>query len=70
MNLSHQKFPEVVTSTVDGKLRNKMDNSRAICICKVGNMKLKASIGFMITLMISIVLIIIFMCLNKTPNVQ
>ena len=55
MNLGfeHLEFPSVVTSTVNGKLKNKLAESIAICICKVGNMKLYVFIGLMLLSVIS-----------------
>ena len=52
---STQEFPNVVTSTVDGKLKNKHKNAKAICICKVGNVKLYVFFGLMFTTVFSIV---------------
>ena len=57
---SIHEFPSVVTSTVDGKLRNKNDNSKVICICKVGNMKFYALIGLILATMLSIIVFITF----------
>ena len=53
LQVNHQEFSSLVTCTVDGKLKNKLDDSMAICICKVGNAKLYAFIGLLIISMIS-----------------
>ena len=54
------EFPTIVTSTVDGKLKNKNGNAIAICICKVGNMKLYAFIGLILTSLFSILAVTIY----------
>ena len=57
---SIHEFPSVVISTVAGKLRNKNENSKAICICKIGNMKFHALIGLVLATIFSIIVFIIF----------
>ena len=56
--LNHNEFPSVVTCTIDGKLQNKIEDTVAVCICKVGNMKLNA---FILLFIITIISIAIFM---------
>ena len=55
---SHYKFPNVVTSTINGELKNKIDETTAFCICKVGNYKLFTIAAL---ILISIMSILVFL---------
>ena len=63
-------FLSLVTSTVDRKLKNKDENARAICICKVGNKKLYALIGLVIFSLVSIIVFATNVIINQTINTQ